>query len=153
MMAAESGSYLENITLNNIQLNYPYIDPPGPLALKANSLGFFKTNPEVRTAYSAIVARRVKNLVISSLTISWPENNVPDNWNLFNTEWRFLNKEIYKGPETDKALKDGTIVFPYHCFWGMDLEGGWINAVKLKSNSRDTDAVKLTNSETFRVIE
>jgi hypothetical protein len=82
LMTAEDATMLENITLREIQLIYPYIESPTPTAADAGSSQFSNRSPKARCANAAIVAENVSNPSIDGSLITWPGDRVPEPWRI-----------------------------------------------------------------------
>lgn len=71
---------VENITFRDLQITYPMIEDPAPLALGITSAQFKKLSIEARSAKAAIVAENVNKLILDNIDISWPGDKIPQEW-------------------------------------------------------------------------
>jgi len=81
LMTAEDGGMLENITLRDVHLIYPYIEDPMPIADGNRSAQFSNPCREARKARAAVVMQNVKDVYIDNLRTTWPSvGEVPAEW-------------------------------------------------------------------------
>ncbi len=81
LIAAENGRQIENLTMRDIRITYPFIENPIPNIDKAKSSQFSPKNPDAKKACAALVIQNVKNLVVDGLTIDWPtDSTIPSDW-------------------------------------------------------------------------
>jgi hypothetical protein len=141
LMTAEDGAMLENITLRDIQLIYPYIESPGPLAADARSGQFSNRSPEARVADAAIVAQNVRNLSLDGLHITWPGDSVPDTWQIpikrENGNFERLHHPTYDDPSP----------VAFAVLWGRNLQGGRLHAPLAESSESTVERYCLTESD------
>ena len=150
MFGAPKGSYIENVYLSNINLRYAMVDPPNPLSIKAASVSYFKTLPELRQAEAAICLAGIKGCVLRDLRITWPTYPVPSTWNLLKTEWVSISKEFYEG-NLDK-IRSGEKRQDFKVLWARDIVGGVIDVSTASSSATALPKTDLQNV-TAKVIE
>ena len=111
LMTAADGYRVENVTLRDIRLTYPYIDDPDPIARDATSTQFSVRSPEARLARAAVVAENIQNLQVLGLQIDWPTSDEPASW------WR--------GPrDRDDQPEEYSPQPDFSVLWGRGLRGG-----------------------------
>jgi hypothetical protein len=141
LMTAETGSILENITLRDIQLIYPYIESPGPIAADARSGQFSNRSPAARVANAALVAENVHNLSLDGLHITWPGDEVPDSWQIGvkreNGNFERLHHPTYDDPRPAA----------FAVVWGRNLQGGRLHAPLAESSESTVERYCLVESD------
>ncbi len=81
LITAEEGRKIENLTMQNIILNYAWIEDPLPFVHRMKSSQFAPVSYEAKTAKAALVLENIHNLTLRNLTINWPESDtVPNEW-------------------------------------------------------------------------
>jgi hypothetical protein len=121
LMTAQAGGNIENITLRDIQLIYPYIEDPRERGKDATSNQFSTFNPEARRACAAVVAENIKNLVMENLRVSWPGERVPDEWRLPIKRENGGYRVFHPDYATPRPVE-------FSLVWGRGLHGGHIDA-------------------------
>ncbi len=123
LMTAADGTRIEQVTLRDVQLEYPRLDDPAPTGPTAGGSQFSNHSVEARGARAAVVADGLENLVIDNLQIRWPTAGepAPEQWQFTS---RTANGEFgfYDGT-TDTAQAP-----PFNVVWGRRLRGGRIFA-------------------------
>ena len=141
LMTAEDGSMLENVTLRDVQLVYPYIESPGPIAADARSGQFSNRSPEARVAEAAIVAENVLNLSLDGLHITWPGDGVPESWQIEikreNGNFERLHHPTYDEPSP----------VAFSVVWGRNLQGGRLHAPLAESSADNVERYVLAESD------
>jgi hypothetical protein len=75
LLTAQDGGMLENIFLRDIHMEYPAIEDRFDQARQAERAGQFSPfSPEARGAPAVVVAQNIRNLQVSGLTTTWPED-------------------------------------------------------------------------------
>jgi len=140
LITAEPGRMIENLTLRDVIMTYPYIEDPRPNVERAKSGQFSPMNPEAKVARAALVAENVKNLVVDNFAVNWPEaDTVP-------VDWRFP-KRIANGtydsfhPTYEKARET-----EFGGIWGRNLQGGYIFAPSLEASAPTMPRLDVTGS-------
>jgi polygalacturonase len=72
LMAAEPGSWLENISLRDVLFIPENSYDPHPRGLTAGGRQLNPRSPEARAARAALVADRIRNLTVQGFQIDWP---------------------------------------------------------------------------------
>ncbi|MGC9349563.1 MAG: glycoside hydrolase family 28 protein [Anaerolineae bacterium] len=141
LMTCEDGEMLENIALRDIQMVYPYIEDPRPIAADARSTQFSDKSPEARVATAAIVADNIRNLSIDGVQITWPGDDVPDKWQIAvkreNGNFERLHCPTYDDPRPAD----------FHVLWGRHLQGGRLHLPLASASSETANKVDLRNSD------
>jgi len=73
VLTAQDGAKLENIVLRDVHLEVPEIEDPEIAVPLARSMQNSNFNPQTRAARAAVVADNVVGLVLSNLSVRWPE--------------------------------------------------------------------------------
>lgn len=121
MLTSEDGSMLENITLRDIKMSYPFIEDPQPFVEGARSKQFSPASPEARKAHAAVVCHNIKNLVLTGLTIEWPRTpDVPK-------DWQFPERIEHGGDRVFTPAYKTAREAEFAVVWGRNLMGGFID--------------------------
>ncbi len=142
LINANDNRQIENITLKDIKIIYPYMEDAslyGPEATSNQFLGIDKAGMEQN---AAMVVSNVKNFVLDGMDITWPEKSeVPLEWQhperIENGKFdkvHQLNYENYKNPD-------------FNALYLNNIQGGYVRAPMLSSSNINTKAIVLTNSK------
>jgi hypothetical protein len=145
LMTSEEGSMLENITLRDIQMVYPYIEDPAPLA-DARSGQYSNRSPEARAAQAAIVAENVRNLSVDGLQITWPGDEVPAKWRIAVKRENGTFERLHHPSYDDPAPVDFAVL------WGRNLQGGRLHTPLAEPSSDRVEGYSLVDSS-IAVVE
>ncbi len=141
MLTSEDGSKLENITLRDVQLTYPFIENPELYVIGAQSKQFSPRSLEARKAKAAIVADNINNLVLDNLTINWvhPDSTVHKDYamkeRIEHGGKRVFTPDYSKSHQTDLGV-----------FWGRNVNGGYLDIPLAKPSAVGVTPVELINS-------
>ena len=140
LIAAEEGRYIENLTLRDITMTYPFIEDPRPNVEKAKSSQFSPMNPDAKVARAALVAENVKNMVVDNMTINWPlTNTIPRDWQ--------HKKRIANGTFDEFELNySAARQTEFSAIWGRGLVGGYINTPESKASDKSMPRFDIKNS-------
>jgi hypothetical protein len=141
LITAEPGRRIENLTLRDIRLEYPFVEDPAPCVDTIRSWQFSPKNPEARKARAAMVVENVDNLVVENFQVSWPTSAQPP------LDWQI-----------PKRIANGTLDFFYpiytdakqcemHAFWLKGVKGGYIFSPLAKSTHPSVPALKMEGSD------
>lgn len=141
LMTADDGGTMENIRISNFHLDYPFIEDPSPVGEVIKSQQFPQEHPEMIKARGAIVAKNMKDLRIDNLTISWPGENVPQDWQIpvriINGDFNLNFKHDYsKAKQTELAV----VV-------GENLNGGYIDLSQVKASGEKSKLMIMENCD------
>ena len=146
LMTAEDGRYIENLTLRDIYMDYPWIEDPEPNVDKVKSSQFAPVKREAKIATAAVVAENIKNFVFDNIITTFPEDSaeIPDEW--------YFKKKIANGtldpffPEKGKAKQT-----EFNAVYGRGLVNGVINAPLAKASTPKLKAFDLSGSENVEI--
>jgi len=128
LITAEPGKMIQNLTLRDITLEYPYIEDPVPCVDSIKSAQFSPKNSNAKRARAAMVVENVENLIVDNFNINWPKDvETPKEW------------------QVKKRIANGTLNFFYpiyekarqtqmHAFWGRGIKGGYYWAPLAKAS-------------------
>ena len=142
LLTAQEGTFIENVTLRDVSLRFPYIEDPLRYAGDAGSSQFPKNeyHPEVLGARAAIVAENITNLVVDNFQTWWPNAEVPTDWQhperIENGSQR-IHKPDYSNPRHAE----------FSFLWGRGLKGGFLNAPLASSSDKSMKKYDLVNSD------
>lgn len=141
LMTADEGGTIGNVRIMNMHLEYPFIEDPVPVGQIIKSQQFPQQHPEMIKARGVIVAKNMKDLRIDNLTIDWPDEEVPQDWQIpvriINGDFDLNFKHDYsKAKQTDLSV-----------IIGEDLQGGYIDLSQVKASDENTEIMKLENSD------
>jgi len=74
VMTAQDGSVLDDVTLRDIQLQYPEIEDPAVAVPTTRSTQISNYNPESRAQRAAIVADNMRRLQLYNISTRWPDD-------------------------------------------------------------------------------
>ncbi|MFW6222233.1 MAG: glycosyl hydrolase family 28 protein [Bacteroidota bacterium] len=140
LMTADEGGTIENVRLENLHLEYPFIEDPEPVGQVIKSQQFPQQHPEMIKARGAIVAKNMKVIRINNLTIAWPGENVPEDWQI---PVRIINGDFdlnFKHDYSKAKQAEFSVIV------GEKLTGGYIDLSQVKASDEKTDLIKLMDS-------
>ena len=136
LITANDGRRIEDITLRDIKLNYPYIEDPSEYGPHATSSQFRGADALATVAHAAIVVSQAVNFTLDGLDIDWPEAGVvPEDWK---------HPERIENGKFDKVhrLDYQNHVNPdFHAVYLNDVKGGYIFAPMAVASSLSTKTV------------
>lgn len=139
LISAPDSLMLENITLKDIRVRYPYIEDPSQIGKEATSNQINGVPADGRTASAAIVALNVKNLVVEGFGVDWPGATFPKAW--------MHPERIENGSDrVHKGVYDKTIPGPFALLYGRNLQGGYLDKFMGQNAVPGQEAVTLLNS-------
>jgi len=141
LITAEPGRYIENLTLRDIRLEYPFVEDPAPCVDSIRSWQFSPKNPDARKARAAMVVENVDQFVVENFQISWPTSAQPPK------EWQI-----------PKRIANGTLDFFYpiytdakqcemHAVWARGVKGGYYFSPLAKSSHPLIPNIVVENSD------
>lgn len=139
LMTAETGTVLENISLRDVHLTYPYLKDPRRLGTNPASDQCSNHNPEARVATAAVVAENIENLHIDGLTIAWPEGPAPE-------EWRIPVKRENGTFDRLHVSEYGTVAPPdFSAIWARGIRSGTVRMAHLRGSTANAKAMDILN--------
>ncbi|MEM1136820.1 MAG: glycosyl hydrolase family 28 protein [Bacteroidota bacterium] len=141
LMTAGEGYMIENLTLRDVIMTYPWIEDPVPFVDDVTSSQFAPVRREAKMAKAAIVTENIKNFTLDNLIINWPETKeMPEDWQ--------FEKKIANGtlkaffPESTQARQAELSVI-----WGKNIQQGRINVPFAQASSTSMPRFKIQNSD------
>lgn len=151
LLSSDPESPLENIVLRDIQMIYPTVDDPAPIAHEIKCGQFTQNHPEAQAARAVVVAANVRDLVLDNLMVQWPEADeqrkveCPEGWRFPVKACNgMFDKYYFREQFNTDTLPE------FHVLWGAGLEGGYISA-PLAKPSFDTVEPYILNNSSIRV--
>jgi polygalacturonase len=80
LCTAEDGGSIDQVTLRDVHLSYPYLEDPEPIAEGNRSAQFSNPCRAARRARAAVVADNCHDFTVEGLRLTWPEDTVPADW-------------------------------------------------------------------------
>jgi len=77
IFVAADGGLIRGLSLNQISLNYPWVEQP---TAHHGGHQYLRHAPEARAAAAVVVAQNIENLQVRGLTVNWPNGPVPAYW-------------------------------------------------------------------------
>ena len=140
LMTAEAGTVLENITLRDVHLTYPYLEDPRQLGANPASDQCSNRSPEARVATAAVVAENIENLEIDGLTVTWPEGPAPEEWRIPVKRENGTFDRLYN-------FEYGTVAPPdFSVIWARGIRSGTVRMTNLRGSSAKVKALDILNS-------
>ena len=141
LLNANDGLSIENITLKDIKLTYPYIEDPEKYAPEATSGQFRGIDKEGMAARAALVASNVNNLTLDGFDIMWPKNDsVPMDWR---------HPERIENGKMDKVHKpdyDAHVNPNFNAAFFNNVQGGYVFSPMVKASKPKLETFKIQNS-------
>ncbi|MBO7499710.1 MAG: right-handed parallel beta-helix repeat-containing protein [Bacteroidaceae bacterium] len=123
ILSAEEGCAIENVTLRDIMLRYPYIEDPRRYTDGPGSAQYpdERRHPDVGNAQAAVVANNIDNLVVDNLVVDWPTTDAtPIEWShperIENGTMEVHRPDYSRARQTEMQL-----------LWGRNLRGGYLH--------------------------
>ena len=147
LINANDGHLIENITLNDIKLTYPYMEDAslyGPEATSNQFLGIDQVGMEVN---AALVVSNAKNITIDGMDITWPESDeVPSEW---QHPERIENGKFHKVHNPDYENYENP---PFYAIYLNNVEGGYLFAPLATASKRWMEPFVIDHSS-IRIID
>jgi hypothetical protein len=129
LMTAQDGYMIENLTLQNVVLTYPWIENPETHVDAVRSSQFASVRREAKMAKAAVVAENIRHFNLDNLTINWPETDtIPAGW--------YFPRKIANGtlePFIDTSHKARQAAFS--ALWGTNLQQSIVRIPNARSSS------------------
>jgi len=146
LITAEPNRMIENLTLRDITMEYPWIEDPVPNIEKAMSGQFSPMNPNAKKAKAAVVIENVNQLFIDNLNIHWPlTDTIPADWKFPKRIANGTLEPFY--PNYDKVRQT-----EMSAIWGSNIQNGYIRAPFASASSAIMPRYDLINSN-IKVID
>ncbi len=144
LITGEPGRMIENVTLRDIHMIYPWIEDPVIHIDRSLSSQFSPQNPDAKKARAAFVAENVYNLVLDNLNISWPRTEaVPEAWQfphrIANGTLDFFYPDYSKARQTE-----------FSAVWGRNLQGGYIRTPLARASHDSVKGFDIKQSSIVR---
>jgi len=120
MMVASDEGRIRDINIQNLTLNYPFIDDPTPFHRPGRQISFLPDMNEFKGAKAAIVAVNIEYLRMDNISVKWPTFPVPDKWLLFKSTHRHTNPEYSKDADSFIA---GRRQISFHALLAVNVSG------------------------------
>ncbi len=128
LLTSEDGGALEDITLRDVSLAYPYLEDAEPIADDNRSSQFSNANRAARRARAAVVAEHVRGLSVDNLRLAWPGAEVP-------ADWQIPAKRENGGTRIFRPDYTQPRPCAFNALWGRDVQGWWRSPAALASAS------------------
>lgn len=149
MMTASENTFIENVTLRDIRLNYPYIEDPKPYFKPKMSSQFPKWSDgeNALKAEAAIIALNVDNLVLDNIHTIWPDTSaqVPSDWQ-HTTKVQNGISETFSVSYPKTHLTDLSLLYAEKC------NGGYVRAPLATSSAKMVNKLNIVNSN-LKIID
>ncbi len=114
LVSAISEGLIDNISFENINLTYNLLEDAREIGKVAQSVGFARNLPFVRSQNATFVVENAANVRIQNYTVKWPVYPVPDDCLLLTSPNRLYNKWFFDGNEA--KIKSGEMRVKYDVF-------------------------------------
>jgi len=146
LITSNQGKKVENVTLRDIKIKYPFIENPLLYTPTIQSGQFKGMETEAKNALAAVVASNLKNFVIDGLQIDWPHSgSVPDEWK-FPERLENGNKELIHRPDYSFVKQN-----EFSALKLIGCEGGYVFAPLASSSNISLPQFVIENS-TIKII-
>jgi polygalacturonase len=141
LITANDDCQIENITLRDIRLTYPYIEDPSLYGPEATSSQFRGIDEQGMVANAAIVVTNTDRFVLDGLDITWPEtSDIPAEWQ---------HSERIENGKFDKVHYPnyGSHRNPdFYAMYLSNVQGGYIFAPMATASSSSLKPLDVNNS-------
>ncbi|HQG68724.1 MAG TPA: hypothetical protein PLW20_09035, partial [Paludibacteraceae bacterium] len=114
LVSAISEGLIDNISFENINLTYNLLEDAREIGKVAQSVGFARNLPFVRSQNATFVVENAANIRIQNYVVKWPVYPVPDDCLLLASPNRLYNKWFFDGNEA--KIKSGEMRVKYDVF-------------------------------------
>ena len=137
LLTAADGGILENISFQQINMHYPWIEDPKSVEAYSdnNQCSFY--NPEARFAHAAFVVENAKNLSLIGFNVQWPEDPLPTDF-MPKYDKGKLTYDPRTGPRPNAK---------FSVVWAKNVKGGIIDAPFSKPSHDGIKKFEFINSE------
>ena len=140
LLTADEGASIDNLSISNLHLDYPFIEDP-QLVLHDNQGGQLPMEQKEALRYrAAVIAKNLNDFQLKDLTISWPDNEVPDDWKI---PVRIVNGDFEMKFEHDY---DTSRQAEFNVLYGENLVGGMLENPLVQSSSNHLQKYHFVNS-------
>lgn len=140
LMTADEGGVMENIVMDRIHLEYPFIEDPEPISRVIKSQQFPQEHKDAIRARAAVVATNISDLQVRHLSVTWPGDEVSEGWRIpvriINGDFDLKYRHNY---DTARQAELGVL-------WGRGLQGGRFMTAGLESSNPVVPAFQLADS-------
>ncbi len=140
MITAIDGSMVEKVTMRDININYPMIEDPTLYAEGTTSSQFAAIDMEAKKAKAAIIAQNVDGLFIDNLSITWPTDKIPTEW-----QWKERIENGSDRVHTPNYANPKSTEFSI--LWAKNVKSGIVNVPFSKASSSKMKDFILINSK------
>lgn len=137
LMTAGEGYMIENLTLRNVVLTYPWIENPETRVDSVKSSQFAPVRREAKVAKAAIVAENIRNFYLDHVTVNWPETDtIPGDW--------FFARKIANGTltpfvDTDRRARQAE----FSVLWAKNIAGAIVHMPFAKASQAGLPTVRV----------
>jgi hypothetical protein len=143
LINANDGHSIENITLRDIKLSYPYIENAALYGPYATSNQFQGIDTVGMVAKAAVVVSNASNIAIDGLDISWPKSDrVPEDWRHPERIENGKFDKIHKMDYSENKNPD------FHAVYLNNVNGGYIFAPMAKASNKSLNTIIRESSDT-----
>ncbi len=141
LINANNDCKIEDITLRDIKITYPYIENPELYAPEATSNQFRGIDPVGMSAKAALVVTNVDDFVLEGLDVTWPESDVvPEEWQ---------HPERIENGKFDKVHKLDYTNYQQPSFYAAylyNVQGGYVRAPMAEASEEGLEDIKFVKS-------
>ncbi|MDX2109517.1 MAG: glycosyl hydrolase family 28 protein [Verrucomicrobiota bacterium] len=135
LLTATDGGVLEDITIRDLHIAYPWIEDPVAVKDKSDSMQCSNYCPEARHARAAVVVMNARRFQLHNLVIEWPKPGVVPQWAAkYEHGMRILDPADTAAPLPQ-----------FHAFWGKHIAGGLLDIPLVEASTPETPRVVLEN--------
>jgi len=140
LITADDGSTIDNLSISKMHLDYPFIEDPVAVGKDIKSGHFPLTQPHLIQKEASVVLKNLNNFQLTDFTISWPGEEVPDDWQipvrLINGDFDLKFRHDYSSPrQTELGV-----------LYGEGLFGGFVENPLVNSSNKNIKKYTLNNS-------
>ncbi len=140
LITADDGSSIDNLNISKMHLDFQFIEDPVAVGADIKSGQFPLNQPHLIQKRAAVVVKNLHNFQLKDLTIDWPKEDVPEDWQipvrLINGDFDLKFRHNYESPrQTDLMV-----------VYGENMDGGILSNPLVKSSADHLQHYKLENS-------
>ena len=148
LLGALPETSISNVTFRNITLSYFLLEDTYETGLDAaNSVGFARGMPFVRSQRAAIVAENVTGFTVSNFKAIWPTYPVSESCSLLTSPNRLFNASFFKATNIAE-IKSGAFKVEFKPFAFKNVKQAVIENSTTKSSDGSEDVLENINAET-----
>ena len=148
LITADEGGIMDNITLRDISLSYPWVEDPKPITEGARSNQFprLEQHRDAASARAAAVIKNASRLIVENMTINWPEASQP-----IPQEWQHKERIENGTTRIHKYPYKTAMSAPFSAIWAKDITEARFNNPFIRASEQETETYQLHNVNKHKI--